>query len=577
MVKCGYRAVSSAVEHLPYKEGVTGSKPVLPKFFLAPDAVLDTMNLAVITLILISAGVFSGCRSPIYKAAAEGNREAVTRSLKWGRSVDKKDQIDLSPLFHAARAGKLETVKQLLDLGADPNITSKYNNWRPLEGAIDHGHVEVARILIERGTDLNGPKERPGSALQHSIENGQWEIGRLLIDNGAEVSITDKREPVFTSFHKFVPKQIEFAQLLLQHGGDVNATDREGFMPIHVAIKGGNTEMVRFLLSHGADPDAPYKQKLPIELAKHLGHMDIVTVIQKEKERRRLTEEGKRAEMVAEKMRDMIETTVARIQPQSHDFAESTTIQPQYHLPKNPNDFAVVIGIEEYGQLPAARFAERDARAVREHLLALGVPQRNLAYLTGRQASRSAFVKHLEAWLSRNTNDQSTIYFYYSGHGAPEIKSGEAYLVPSDGDPAYLPETAYPMRRLYMKLNQLKAKRILVMVDACFSGAGGRSLLPEGARPLVTKVDSGESYAGRITALTAASDGEITGTHDSQNHGLFTYFLLRGLNGEAIDDSGGINAKSLYEYLRPHVQDEARRANREQSPGFLSGSNFRLR
>lgn len=235
-----------------------------------------------------------------------------------------------------------------------------------------------------------------------------------------------------------------------------------------------------------------------------------------------------------------------------------------------PHDLAVVVGVEKYVDLPDARFAERDARAVRSHLVQLGYPERNVVLLTGERASRASLVKTVDTWLGQNVKEDSTVFFYFSGHGAPDVKTGEAYLVPRDGDPAFLEDTGYPLKRLYAKLGALKAKRAVVALDACFSGAGARSVLPKGARPLVTKIDTG-AVAGRVVSLTASGALEISGTDEAQGHGLFTYYLLRGLNGAAKNEAGAVTLASLHEYLTPNVQDEARRQNRQQTPQLLSG------
>ncbi|MDX6769642.1 MAG: caspase family protein [Elusimicrobiota bacterium] len=252
---------------------------------------------------------------------------------------------------------------------------------------------------------------------------------------------------------------------------------------------------------------------------------------------------------------------------------------PRYKLAEDADAYAVVIGVEKYNGLPDAAHAERDAKAVYEHLLALGYPQRNIALLTGAQATRTGLVKNLEAWLPQNVGERSKVVFYYSGHGAPDPRGGAAYLVPADGDPQYLEETAYPVKRLYEKLAALKAKRVFVAMDSCFSGAGGRSVLAKGTRPLVGKVDLG-AVGGKVVSLTASAADQISGTDETQGHGLFTYHLLRGLNGEAMDASGAVTAKSLHAYLTPKVRDGAKRANREQTPQLLPtapAQDFRLR
>ena len=195
----------------------------------------------------------------------------------------------------------------------------------------------------------------------------------------------------------------------------------------------------------------------------------------------------------------------------------------------------------------------------------MGFPSRNVVYLTGEKAGYKAIEKFVETWLPRNVDEKSRVVFYFSGHGAPDAQSGLAYLLPYDGDPNFLENTGYPIKRLYEKLGALKAKDIIVAMDACFSGAGGRSVLAKGARPLVTKVDDG-AVPQNLTVFAAASGEQITSTLDDQGHGTFTYYFLKGLSGGAKDGSGAVTAKGLYDYLKPKVQDAARRQNRDQAP-----------
>ena len=255
---------------------------------------------------------------------------------------------------------------------------------------------------------------------------------------------------------------------------------------------------------------------------------------------------------------------------------------PAYKSAEQPNVLALIIGIEKYAPdtgLPDAEFAERDAQAMREHLIALGYASRNIALLTGQKASFAGIRKNLETWLPNHVDENSTVFFYYSGHGSPDPQTGQAYLVPFDGDPQYLKDTAYPMKRIYEQLNALKARRVIVSLDSCFSGLKGRSVLAKGTKPLVSKVDLGMTGAGKVISLTASGSGEISGTADDQGHGLFTYYLLKGLNGDAKDKDGAVSVKSLYGYLSDRVSNAAKKDNRDQTPQLVMGdsSDFRLR
>lgn len=238
---------------------------------------------------------------------------------------------------------------------------------------------------------------------------------------------------------------------------------------------------------------------------------------------------------------------------------------PAYRLKETPDDYALVIGIDKYESLPDARFAERDAATVREHLLALGFPLRNILYLSGRHASRAGIEKLVESWLPMNVKESSRVLVYFSGHGAPAVEDGQAYLVPYDGDAQYLANTGYSLKRLYKQLNALKAKEVLLVMDACFSGAGGRSVIAKGARPLVLKVDTSLAEDSKVVVFAAASADEITGTEESQGHGLFTYYFLKAIN----DAKGDAAIADVYGALRPRVNDAARRQGRDQNPQLL--------
>ncbi len=227
---------------------------------------------------------------------------------------------------------------------------------------------------------------------------------------------------------------------------------------------------------------------------------------------------------------------------------------------------AIVIGVERYREnLPRADFASGDAKLAAEYFKrVLGVPEANLALLIDDRATKSDFEKYFERWLPNRVEAGDEVFVYFSGHGAPNAKSGDAYLVPFDGDPTYIAETGYPIKKLYEQLAKLPAKRVLVAMDSCFSGAGGRSVLAKGARPLVSVQTA--AVTGNVTVLSASAGDQISSSYQEKGHGLFTYFLLKGLK-----DKGG-DFKSAFDYLKPEVSRIARREyNADQDPQWREG------
>ncbi|MBI3551222.1 MAG: caspase family protein [Elusimicrobia bacterium] len=236
------------------------------------------------------------------------------------------------------------------------------------------------------------------------------------------------------------------------------------------------------------------------------------------------------------------------------------------------DDFALIVGIEDYRGIPKAAFGSRDAQTFKRYAQSvLGVPEENIIFLEGDKAARTDLVKYVEEWLPRNVSKDSRVYFYYSGHGAPDPSKGTAYLVPWDGDPQFLDSTAYPVSRLYEKLGELKSKETLVLLDTCFSGMGGRSVIAKNLRPLVSVIEAPRPKLKRLSVLTAASGDEVAGGLEAQQHGLFTYYLLKGLKGEAdANHDGHVELGELYDFVNAKVRRAAHRENREQNPKLQS-------
>ena len=242
--------------------------------------------------------------------------------------------------------------------------------------------------------------------------------------------------------------------------------------------------------------------------------------------------------------------------------------RPTVRLAEQPNDYALVVGIEKYSKdLPDARFAERDAAAVKDHLRALGFPGRNIKFLTGRSATGTSLASYLHDWLPRNVKSDSRVFFYFAGHGAPNSENGQVYLVPSDGNLDFIETTGYPVKKLYADLGALKAKRVIVALDACFSGGGGRSVSAKGARPLVAPTETAISPDGKITLFATVACQDVA-TLPEQGHGIFTYYFLKGLAGEAKNAKGVVTPRGLSGYLRSKMQDAANLRDREQTPAL---------
>ncbi len=238
------------------------------------------------------------------------------------------------------------------------------------------------------------------------------------------------------------------------------------------------------------------------------------------------------------------------------------------------NAWAVVVGIESYREnIPQADAAEADARAFAELArTTLNVPEQNLKVLLGERASRADISAAIYEWLPRNAVEPGgRIYVFFSGHGAPDVESGDAYLLPYDANPTYIKSGGVPIDRVQKTLSGLEGQEVFVFLDACFSGSGERSVLPEGTRPIVPVKDI--QAATNVVTLSAAGPDETTGAHETGTHGLFTYHLLAGMAGAAdLNSDANVSIEELFAHVEKSVSVEARRQNRDQKPTLASGS-----
>jgi hypothetical protein len=235
--------------------------------------------------------------------------------------------------------------------------------------------------------------------------------------------------------------------------------------------------------------------------------------------------------------------------------------------------FALIVGISKYREeaIPAVKYASRDAEIVAKYLENVGgIPRNNIKLLTDASATKSDLEAYIEDWLVRRVSKDSVVFIYYAGHGAPDIESKEAYIVPYEGHPDF-PSKLYSLKKMYESLNKLSAKEIIVMLDSCFSGTGGRSVTKSGARPLVISIENPALASGKINILAASTGSQISSDYDSVKHGLFTYYLLRGIRGEADKNGNGIiELGEIYDYVKTNVSDRASlELNRDQTPVLL--------
>jgi hypothetical protein len=231
----------------------------------------------------------------------------------------------------------------------------------------------------------------------------------------------------------------------------------------------------------------------------------------------------------------------------------------------------VVLGAEKYANAPAASFAADDATtAARYFEKALGIPATRIELLRDGEVTLGQMQRIFgtDGWLARRVTSDSEVFVYFAGHGMAELERFSPYLVPADADPEYLRQTALSLDRLIEMLGALHARRTTLFLDACFSGRSrdGDPLLAN-ARPLV--IEEAPRLSEGLSIFSAGSGNQIVSALERQGHGLFSYYLFKGLAGGAdLDHDRRILASELKSFLEDAVPRAAQSIDREQTPGI---------
>ena len=242
------------------------------------------------------------------------------------------------------------------------------------------------------------------------------------------------------------------------------------------------------------------------------------------------------------------------------------------------NTLAVIIGVEDYKYAPLVDFAKRDAQVFYKYATSVfGIPKQNIYFLTNTEATLGEFNKIFskDGWLARRTTKgESHVIVYYAGHGAPDIKSKSAYLIPYDIDPNYA-KTGFSLDNMYSSLSALKAKSVTVFLDACFSGKSrDDKMLIAGARSVIIKTESSAFSAKNMAVLSASSNEEYSAAYPEKHHGIFTYYLLKALQQNA-HSLGSVSVSNFFEDIKKEVVKRAGYLDKEQTPSLIGNDKTR--
>jgi hypothetical protein len=242
---------------------------------------------------------------------------------------------------------------------------------------------------------------------------------------------------------------------------------------------------------------------------------------------------------------------------------------------KREDAYAVIVGVNRYQFLRARHFADRDARHVQRMLVQRGLFKNDVEHVRLRvdQEANLSTIRDDLRWLVRQgqLNPGAILLFYFAGWGTPQVLDGkvdDALLLPAESRPDGInPQSALSLSALRESLETVKNAQVAVILDSCFndhadcsvqvrSGVGGGSLsLPRAA---LGEGLTDEFFQGRAAWLVSSLHKQ-SGLHGPGRQGNLTYFLLKGLLGEAdglgAPADGWVDLAELHLYLQKQMPD----------------------
>jgi hypothetical protein len=258
---------------------------------------------------------------------------------------------------------------------------------------------------------------------------------------------------------------------------------------------------------------------------------------------------------------------------------KSLTVQ---HDPLRRRLHAVIVGINDYPHLPKLKYAVNDAELIYDFLVNVnGIPAQNVTLLLNEQAGIRSLRTSLGTALRAAAGPEDMVIIYFAGHGGAERDSEspdgdglEKYLLAYDSIPGDLYSSALPMRELSYILKRIRSERLVLIADACYSGAsGGRTTGVLGARATLSDnfLDRLAGGRGRVI-LTASGPNEVSVEKDELRQGVFTYYFLEGLRGPAdADQDGMITVDEAYRYVSDKVPQATGQEQHPVKKGVVEG------
>ena len=226
----------------------------------------------------------------------------------------------------------------------------------------------------------------------------------------------------------------------------------------------------------------------------------------------------------------------------------------------NPNALALIIGVADYSKTNAqAIYADKDVKMFYDYaMMKLGIPSSNIKELVNKNPDESGILLSVKEWLRRSAKpNKSDIYVFFAGHGLASQDGKNMYLLPHDGSPRLLEKTAILRDELFSDIKEANPKSVTVFLDTCYSGETRNEEMLIAGRPIMIRAKE-QSIPSGFTLFSAASNEQISRPLEEAKHGMFSYFLMKGMEGDADTNSDNkITAQELHNYVKENVTQQS--------------------
>lgn len=220
----------------------------------------------------------------LHCTAEAGKAACIPQLIAAGLSVDFRDQYGRTSLHCATISGQIETMRVLLELGADVNAQCDSDGYdsgcTPLRYALICEYtLEVVQLLLEKGARLNPSVIPIVTPIHDAAALNLQDALKLLLGHGLDANA--KAGDGSTPLHfAACNEHTELVSILLAHGANINAQSNDGVTPVYIAAERRLKKTLRLLLDNGANPNMETDKRLTaLDVALIEGFVDVALVL----------------------------------------------------------------------------------------------------------------------------------------------------------------------------------------------------------------------------------------------------------------------------------------------------------